>query len=440
MLRSFAFWLLVLALTAIAWLSWQRVEQLTAESILETAQTPASVEVAPARRGMIHRWVYGEGTARAARREFMRFQATGKVVFIGTDQQGHELRPGARVHGPEDQDSLGQMLAQLDRRDTAEAFTMSQARKLQAERSVETAEAAMAQAQTELDLADRDLRRMQDLRKQGVIALKKLEEARARYTNAASSLRSARSELHAARSAVIEAEARMRQASIELERTAIFAPFDGIIAYMNVRLGDLVSPSLIDTSSEQRMLETTPVVLIDPSVFEVTIDLPAFDGMLVEEGQQAVVSFSGDLLDSDVWNETSPAGREGLAPASVFSVSPAISPGGRTIQVKLRTDQAGSGLQDGMFVVAWIAVEEKADAVLAPNAAWLYAKDKPYVFVADPQTSTVQRREIKDGIEGVPQSEIRAGVEPGELLVTKGRHMLTDGATVMIVRKAGRDE
>lgn len=437
MVRSVAFWIFLLAGVLVAWLSWSRVEELQAQQETETAPSLLSVEVAQARLGTIREWVYGEGTARAARRDFLRFQTSGKVVFVGQDESGRDLRAGSRVRGPGEGEALGQMLVQLDRRETAEDLTMSQAQKTQAERRVESAEAAVAKAEIELDLAERNLQRMQELRKKGVISGQQHEEARAAFANATSSLRSARSELNAARSAVIEAEARLRQATVEVERTAIFAPFDGIIAYMNVRLGDLVSPAHIDTSSEQRMLETTPVVVIDPEVFEITIDLPAFDGVLVQEGLPAFVSHGAEIIASEDLGGFDPTEKfetEGRIPAFVYSVSPSISPGGRSIQVKLRTAEDAPGLHDGMFVAAWIVVQEKTEAVLAPNSAWLYANDKPYVFVADPATNMVSRREITDGIGGVPDSEILEGVAPGELLVTKGRHLMQDGEPVRIVR------
>jgi RND family efflux transporter MFP subunit len=437
--RSVFFWILVATGVLVALLSWRRMDILQAGEAVQAVRSPLVVEVAPVRQDVIHKWVYGEGTARAARREYLSFRTTGRVVFIGSDAQGRELRAGSQVKGPEEGEVLGQMLAQLDRRESAEDVVMSQAQQTQAERRAESAEAALAQAEIELDLARKDFKRMQDLQAKGVIAGQQFEEARARLSRAESSLRSAQAELLAARSAILEAGARLRQTVVGMEQSAILAPFDGIITYMNIRRGDLFSPNLVDSSSEQKLLETVPMVLIDPNIFEVTIDLPAFDGILVREGQHAFIRLNQGLLPSDVWNAPPKDGAEQSAldaaiTAYVYSVSPAISPGGRTVQVKLRTDQGGGALHDGMFVVAWIIVQEKQDAVLAPNAAWLYAKDKPYVFVLDPDTGTVERRDIVEGIDGVPYTEILSGVSPGELLVTKGRNLLTHGAPVRVVQ------
>ncbi len=438
MLRSAVLWFLLAIVGLVAWLSWYRVERIHAEQQLQAAsRKPLSVAVAPARTDTICKWVYGEGTARAARRDFLRFESSGKVVLIGTDDQGRELRAGSRVKGPADGELLGQLLAQLDRRETAEDFNMSQAQLAQAERRAESAEAALAQAEIELELARNNFQRMQHLQAKGVIAGQQFEEAKARFNNASSALQSSQSELHAARSAVIEAKARSRQSSVELERTAIFAPFDGVIAYMNVKRGDLYSPDLVDLGSERQMLATTPVVVVDPHIFEITLDLPSFDGMAVREGQQAFVAWGEGFAPQEVLNVLGDKDAP-VIPAYVYSVSPAITPGGRTVQVKLRTDQGEGVLYDGMFVVAWIVVEHKPDAVLAPNAAWLYAKEQPYVFVVDTQNNTAERRSIVEGIEGVPDSEIVSGVAPGELLVTKGRHLLVDGAPVRIVEQEGQ--
>ena len=51
--------------------------------------------------------------------------------------------------------------------------------------------------------------------------------------------------------------------------------------------------------------------------------------------------------------------------ASVYAVSPTVSPDGRSIAVKLRTEPGTTALKDGMYVSAWIIVQEK-ERVAAP--------------------------------------------------------------------------
>lgn len=69
--------------------------------------------------------------------------------------------------------------------------------------------------------------------------------------------------------------------------------------------------------------------------------------------------------------------RSWTARGEVYSVNPAVNPGGRSIQVQIRTTQGADHLRDGMFVACWIAAEQKPDAIVAPFDALLYEEIDP---------------------------------------------------------------
>lgn len=418
------FWLLLLCIAGVSALAAQRVAQ-SSQPIPTEERPPLLVSVVPAKVGEIRQWVLGEGTARAARREFLSFERGGKVVFIGKDIQGRELRAGSKVLGPKKGERLGQLLAQLDQRENVETLKRKDAALEQAQQNLAAAQSAREKARTDLDLAQTEFKRMLTLKKRGVVSGQKFDKAQADFSNAKSALGNAEAQLQAAQARIDAAGADLNRNKLELERTALFAPFDGVVTYLNIRMNDRFQPGFVDKSSEQRMVETTPIVVIDPSVFEITLNLPLFDGMLVQEGQPALVSLAGAARPGATEKEKT---RPAQTPAMVYSVSPAITPGGRTVQVKLRTVETQNNLQDGMFVAAWIVVKEKDQAVLAPDNVFVYRKNIPYVFVLDKASGVVQRRRVELGLEGVGATEIRSGVKAGELMVTDGRYRLVDGA------------
>ena len=117
----------------------------------------------------------------------------------------------------------------------------------------------------------------------------------------------------------------------------------------------------------------------------------------------------------------------------MFSVSPSVSPGERSVRVTIRIDEGGTNLQDGEQVSAWIATEEKNRAIVAPFNSFVFRDRQPYVFVVNESEGTVEQRAIQQGIEGLAKREIIEGVQPGEKLVTEGKNRLVNGVPVEII-------
>ncbi|MFO7600742.1 MAG: efflux transporter periplasmic adaptor subunit, partial [Candidatus Desulfacyla sp.] len=232
-------------------------------------------------------------------------------------------------------------------------------------------------------------------------------------------------------------EARINQARLPMERSSIHAPFDGVLTYVNIKPGDYFAANLVDLSSEEALLRTIPMVIIDPDQFEVTLELPYFEGVLATPGQPALIMTSAHMVPSVADLKVDGPLHEGMVRGAVFSVNPAVSPGGRSIQVKVRTDKGAQGIRDGMFVTCWIVVNEKADAVVVPFDVFIYRQNKPYVFRVDQAGKRVEQIEVVEGISGLSMQEILQGAGEGELLVTDGRHRLSNGAPVDVIEVVG---
>lgn len=400
------------------------------EEVVAEAPPPKPVRVLRVERAPIREYLAGEGTARAARREFLAFEVAGRVVHLKEGADGLPLRSGDRVQGPAAPGSKGELLAQVEPRTQAGQLREAEAGREELDKRVGLARARLDEAKARRQLAAAEQERRRKLFADGVISQSQLEQGETEFRTAEAGVNAAAAELEAALSTVDAATARVEQAGFSLERTALFAPFDGVLGFVNIRRGDFYSPQMVDTSSEEALLQTVPMVVLDTSAFEITVDVPAFDALRVREGQPVLVAPGADLKRY--------AAEGGAWPLSgwVFSVNPAINPGGRSVRVTVRVERQGEAplpLRDGMFVFCWIVVHENQAALALPYDAYLFQDNQPHVFVVDPALSRAQLRRVTEGVSSFTAMEAAAGVAEGELVVTDGRHRLTDGAPVEIV-------
>ncbi len=395
------------------------------------APPPTFVKLIPAQKGDIINWVYGKGIVRTTRREFLNFDYPGKVAFIDKDLDGQKLREGSRVRGPLPGENFGQLLARLDHREQISGLKTQEVELAQAQEEVKAAQLATEQAENDLQLEKKSFKRSKALFTKGLVSQQTFENIQTSFLNAQIQLKSAKARLKAMELQIQASLVNLNQAKLSLEKSSIFAPFDGVIAYFNISNGDYVNPDSVDNSSEQAMLESTPVVIISDDSYEITLNLPAFDGKLVKRDQAAFVTWGLNSLKSH-FSEAASASVS-FAEGYVYAVSPMISPGGRTIQIKIRTISKVNELQDGMFATCWIVVEEKKDVILAPANSLIYRRNHPCIFTYDQQTEMVTERKVTLGIEDILQVEVLEGIKENDLLVTEGKQRLMSKMKVQLV-------
>lgn len=116
-------------------------------------------------------WVFAEGTAEAQRKAFLNFERSGKVVAIGSDENGLALREGSRVSGE-------QRLASIDSRTNSATVESLTARLQSARKRSEEAKANTLRANNDLKLAEIAFERTDKLHKDGLISLDALDRDR----------------------------------------------------------------------------------------------------------------------------------------------------------------------------------------------------------------------------------------------------------------------
>ena len=447
--------ILILLGGVVIWRLLTNSEQSLEKVTTNIEQARLAVRTVPVNLEPIQAWTYADGTVSAVIKKHLTFQAEGTIDYI-KKVEGRDLREGDRV-------KKGELLAKVDRRKYDADIDVAAAEQIEAKNQVlnavanlRQAEESLAQAQADLQkaktnqaFAQIDLKRYQELAIEGGITQREVDVKEIDYKNAQTAaiaaeaaVRSAQAQVTAANTEVETAEAgvqsanaKLTQSNIESEDTELIAPFDGVISRLNIREGEYWSPQIINVTGDyQGIIERLPIILIKPDLFEVQVKLPAFQGEDIRPGQRAFIildrdrskSHSGTITGQDLMKLASAQG-------TVFSVGPSVSPGERSVRVTIRINQGVANLQDGEQVAAWIAVEEKEQALVAPFKAFVFRDRQPYVFVFNETEGVVEQRAIKQGIEGLAKREIIEGVKPGEKLVTEGNNRLVNGAPVEII-------
>ena len=383
-----------------ALLLFQVMQSFAQEDETGEAQRAAfSVEAGTVTRGPVTEIVFADGNSQAMGKEFLLFENAGRVAFLKSNDDGGPLREGDAVKS-------GELLAELDRR--IDDATVRAARA-----ELDTVRAALGNARTEYERAKR-------LRTGDAIQASRFEAIETAYEQALAHMRAA--------------EARSDQARASLRQLQIRAPFDGLVAFVNIREGQYVSPEQFSADTERSAASTSPIVVIDPASFETIVELPVVSGRRVSVGQAAYILDEGTLAHVQEYGYASLENVESiddlLIVGRVGSVSPAIDPSSRSVRARIVTEERDEGLTDGGYVTVWIETDRRENAVTAPLESLIFRGENAYVFVVDPDTHLVERRPVTVGLTGQEGIEIIEGLDEGDVVVTKGRFRLTTGMRV----------
>lgn len=242
--------------------------------------------------------------------------------------------------------------------------------------------ARVAQAQSQLNAARRDLDRERDLLGKGASTADMVKGLEDRFAGA---------------------QAMVREAEVMLGYTTIRAPFDGVIARKFANTGDLASPGFplmeIEGSSNFQIEAGLPDSLAAKLTIgaSLTVELPA-----------TAVSFQGTLAE----------------------LSSAADAGARTVAAKI-TVPAGTAVRSGQFARVQLP-GAPARTLLTPAASVSTLGQMERVFVAGEGNRAVLRL-VKTGAARGDRIEILAGLDDGERVVVGVPAGLREGQPLEIL-------
>jgi len=312
--------------------------------------TAAPVEVAEVHRGSITTYLETTATLEARNTAILVATRSGQVRVLAAEE-GRSAR-------------RGEVLARLD--DTE-------------------ARLAHERAEVALKLAEREAERGRQLRAQGYLSEKDLDDLELKRRTA-----------HVA----------LDEAQYNLSQTRIVAPFAGHVTARMINLGETVT-----AGRECFQLED-----FDPLLAR--LYFPERELARLKVGQAARLTL--DALP----------GRE--FEARVALVNPVVDRANGTIKVTLEVRDPLRVLRPGNFAKVQLRTGSFADAVVLPRRAMLSEDGENYVFVA--RGDSVLKRTISVGAISGDTAQILAGLVAGDSVVTVGQGGLKQGARIKPVR------
>ncbi|HZN85897.1 MAG TPA: efflux RND transporter periplasmic adaptor subunit, partial [Burkholderiales bacterium] len=195
-------------------------------------------------RGPLQATVAASGTVTPVTQVQVGTQVSGQIqeLFVDFNSEVKQGQLIARLDPESFQYKLRQVQADLD---------ASRASVMNAQANALAAQAAVSRANVDLAEARRALQRNEELVAQGFISPAQLDTARALVESQQAALRGAQAQaqvaqaqIASAQAAVKQREALVAQAKIDVERTEIRSPVDGVVIKRSVELGQTVAASL----------------------------------------------------------------------------------------------------------------------------------------------------------------------------------------------------
>ena len=335
------------------------------------APDPVEVHVEPVARGVVESTVTNSkaGTVQARRRSRIASEIGGRVIEI-------LHREGARV-------VAGETLVRLSQSSHVAQLEL-------AKQGVLVAEGGLEEACLRRDRTGRELARTKRLAAKSVISEDRLDELQFRHDAAVVECESARAELARSRAQRLAAET-------ELEKTAIVAPFSGIVAEVNVELGEWVTPS-------PPLLTSPPVIdLIDPTSIYVSAPMDEVDSGAIRVGLP--VKLTVDSRPGETFR------------GHVLRVAPYVLDAeaqNRTLEIEIGVDDPAIAetLLPGTSADAEVILEMREDVLRVPTSALLQNQS---VLVLEEEQ--LVEREIELGLRNWQFAEVRGGLVEGEPVV-----------------------
>lgn len=292
----------------------------------------------------------------------------------------------------------GQLLVELEQTDTRFAADQARARVTEAQANLEaevsrheTDKASLRNEQALVEIASKDLQRFIDLQKEGLASQSEVDTARVALEQRllAVSARQLAVEQHGGRKAQIEAQlasarAGLNDVKLDINRSRITAPFDGLIYRTEVAAGDVVNPS-------------TPLIgIYDPKQLEIRTAIPTRSLAAIQASLQTGNAPSAEIQVGG-----------GLVSGHLDRLSASTRPGTGNLDAFIVADQPSPLLRLGQTVTILLRLDLAENVAAVPFSA-LYGSNRVYLL-------------IDEAMQGIAIDRV-------------GEYLTEDGKTLVLIR------
>lgn len=387
----------------------------------EKAEAPVNVLVESANKGAIDRMVIADAVLYPINQANIVPKLTAPVKRVLVNRGDHV--------------KAGQVLLELESADLAAAANEAHSQYEQSQAAFATVQGATApedqsKAQTDVQVAEQTVAAAQKLfdnrvalQKEGALAQKLVDDARVALAQAQGQLViaqrhlqsvrsvSSRESIRSAQAAMNAAKAHHDNALLQVGYAQVRSPINGIIADRPVLAGEL-PPS------------GSPIIsVVDISQVVARANVPVKDATAIKPGRPARIT-----------------GPDGDIPAKVTVVSPTVDPNTTTVEVWVQAANPGEKLKPGGTVRVAIIAETIEDTIIVPASALLNSDDgTPKVMIVTPESKARERR-VSVGVRQGKRVQIVSGLQEGDKVVISGGLGLEDKAKVVVLQPKAEEE
>ena len=260
---------------------------------------------------------------------------------------------------------------------------------------------------------------------------------------------------HSARAALAAAKTRFEVARDALNRAKVLLPnrFIAQSAVDQRQLEFQSAQSALNSAQDQldQAINATSYALLLADDNGIVTSVRAEPGQVVAAGQAVItLAHSNDIEASVAVPEQKIVKLVNGQPASISLWSaPDIRSNGkireiagsadtasRTYAVRVTIAKPVPQMRIGMTVAVAFRIPQDSPAVIVPITALAREGGTTIAFVANKDTQTVARRDVETGRVTDEGVLVKAGLKPGEILITGGVQFLQDGMTVRLPKQA----
>jgi membrane fusion protein (multidrug efflux system) len=199
------------------------------------------------------------------------------------------------------------------------------------------------------------------------------------------------------------AKARFSLAEVELARTRILAPFDGVTGDRMTAIGDRVEQDIglvsLAAIGRLQLVFTVP----ETGVAMASMGTPI---------QASVIAWPGEHF-----------------PGEVFFVAPSIDPISRRLVLKAWIANDDHRLKPGMFANVEVEIAKREDALLIPESSIVYDRNGTYIWRIT-EDDLAEKIPVKIGLRRSGTVEVVSGIQDGDRVVSAGTHKVMAGDRV----------
>ncbi len=339
------------------------------------------------------------------------------------------VQRGERVHA-------GELLAVLENSDLSAAAldnqgayeaaqaTYATTTKAQVPEDQLKAETDLAQAKANLDLNRSIVKNRKQLFTEGAIPGRDLDtaeaaltQAQATYDAAAKHLKTMQAVIHEAalqqaRGNLASAEGKFKGAQAQLSYSQIRSPIDGYVTDRSLYAGETAAAG------------APLITVMETNTLLAKAHISQAQAQRLEAGNDAEVHIPGV--------------KEPI-PAKVSMISPALDPGSTTVEVWLKIDNRAGKLKVGTPVKVSITGQTVEKAMKIPLSAVLTAEDGSKSVMTIDATGKAQSKMVELGISDGTDVQVLSGLDAKDDVITVGAYGLDPGTKVQIGKTGEED-